>query len=223
MARAHHWEYISNEEGQPINGVDISVYVANSSTAAYVYTSENGGSATNTLPQISTDENGYFEFWIADSSETNGYASGKFKIKWSKAGVIDEGTVDYVDIIVPSAEVDETDNSGTDLAKNKMISNELAYRWESKAGVYKALVGSTISTETLKLTLDEDGIYKCTLQHNLNNNYPVYTSYVSIDGSWTTETDVLSGGCTTYLQSLDGNNLIYCRISDDDTHITLIG
>lgn len=62
MARYHYWQFLVNQEGQPINAADINVYLAGTTTPANVYTSETGTAYTNTLPQASTNELGYFEF-----------------------------------------------------------------------------------------------------------------------------------------------------------------
>ncbi len=102
MARQHFWYYITNEEGQPVNGADISLYFAGTTTPMYVYLQESGGSATNTIPQVTSNSEGFFEFWIADSSEINGYVSGsKFSMVWSKPGEIDDGIVEYIDFTTP--------------------------------------------------------------------------------------------------------------------------
>lgn len=102
MARAHYWQYIQNSEGQPINDVNIKVYEAGTDTPIYTYAAEDALTASNTLPQTTSDVNGFFEFWIADNTETNGYASNiKFKIAWDLAGVITAGYIDNVDISIP--------------------------------------------------------------------------------------------------------------------------
>lgn len=97
--RGHFWQYIQNSEGQPIEGVSVNVYEAGGTTPAYVFTSETGGVASNSAPQATTNEDGFFEFWIGDHTETNGYtANTKFKLVWSKTGVITPGSIDNVDI-----------------------------------------------------------------------------------------------------------------------------
>ena len=103
MARNHYWQYLLNEEGQPIEDADITVTLAGTSTAAYVFEAESGGVATIT-PGITTSSTGYFEFWIGDSRETNGYAkTQKFKIQWAKTGISTQN-IDNVDVFpnIPS-------------------------------------------------------------------------------------------------------------------------
>ena len=117
MARAHYWQYLLNTEGQPIPNADIIVYNAGTDVKAYVFDSETGGIAddhTGTIingiipssphslpPHTKTDANGFFEFWIGDHTEINGYQAGlKFKIAWSKTGSISPGEIDNVDISI---------------------------------------------------------------------------------------------------------------------------
>jgi hypothetical protein len=101
MARAHYWQYITNNEGQPLDEALISVYEAGGTTPAYVFSSEDGGVASNSTPQTTSDEDGFFEFWIGDNTETYGYPPGqKFKLSWSKTGVITPGEIDNIDISV---------------------------------------------------------------------------------------------------------------------------
>jgi len=97
--RVHFWSFLLSEEGTPIASADINVRLTVSNDPAYVYTSESGATETNTLPQATTDANGYFEFWVGDINETYGYTiPQKFKIAWFKAGVAD-GYIDNVDIL----------------------------------------------------------------------------------------------------------------------------
>ena len=129
MSRFHCWQFVLNEEGQPIEDVDISLYLAGTSTVVYIYPSETGGQVVTTVPQTTTDANGFFELWIADSSDTYGYTAGqKFKLSWEKVGIT-SGSIDNMDILSFGSPVDETDS--TNIAKNKYVSNLLAYRWEN--------------------------------------------------------------------------------------------
>jgi hypothetical protein len=112
--RVHFWSFLLSDEGTPIAGADISVYLAESSTVAYVYTSESGATETNSDPQATTDSTGYFEFWVGDSNETYGYSvPQKFRLAWLKAGVAD-GFIDNIDILPAGARfVSETVTSWT--------------------------------------------------------------------------------------------------------------
>lgn len=62
---------------------DVSIYLAGTDTPATIYTSETGSYYINTTPQLSTNENGEFEFYV-DSADY-GYEQ-KFKIVCSKPG-----------------------------------------------------------------------------------------------------------------------------------------
>jgi hypothetical protein len=115
--RFHYWSFLLDEEGQPIENASIWVYLAGTSTPAELYPSENGNYQTtpsviytfksyegadesdDDVDIIKTDENGFFEFWLGNVNEINGYETNqKFKINWYKAGIA-EGQIDYVNII----------------------------------------------------------------------------------------------------------------------------
>lgn len=128
MARYHYWSFIVNEEGLPIEGADISVCLAGTEEPVYVYEDEYAGEPINSVPQIISLKNGYFEFWLPDTNEEIGYDNlQKFKLSWDKQG-IESGTVDYIDIFPPVIPVNELDTNKT---KNKAVSNYLAFNWES--------------------------------------------------------------------------------------------
>ncbi|HSH51051.1 MAG TPA: hypothetical protein VK982_04925 [Bacteroidales bacterium] len=130
MARTHYWQFLINKEGQPIVDAEISVYEAGTLNPVRLFNSEFGSSYTSLAPQLTTNEKGYFEFWIADSEETAGYSpTQKFKIAWEKTG-IESGYVDWIDILdFVSFPVDETD--AANVIKNKAVSNALAYKWNT--------------------------------------------------------------------------------------------
>lgn len=129
MARVHVWQYLLNEEGQPVENASIGLSLAGTSTSAYIFLSEYGGTATTTTldsPTVTTNSEGYFEFWMAGVSETGGYSSDqKFKLEWKKTGIT-QGYIDYFDIYPPiSAFPEEVDETDTDTTKDKLISNAL--------------------------------------------------------------------------------------------------
>ena len=128
MSRFHYWQFLINKEGQPIPDANITVYLAGTDTSAHIYFDEFGSNTTNEAPQVITNNMGYFEFWVGDASEEYGYQKGqKFKLEWEKPGVA-LGEIDWIDIFPHVAEVDETDPTSN--AKNKVVSNKLAFRWE---------------------------------------------------------------------------------------------
>jgi len=128
MARKHYWQFLVTDEGNPIENAQVSIYIAGTEDPIYAFTDEVGGAYADSDPQVTTSRKGYFEFWIADENEDNGYPlSTKFKIAWQAAGV-SSGYIDYVDVFSTSWEpVDETDGNSL---KNKALSNLLAYTWE---------------------------------------------------------------------------------------------
>jgi len=130
MARKHYWQFLVTDEGVPVENAQISVYLAGTNDPVWIYTDEFSIRGTAIVPQTISSLKGYFEFWIADESDTShGYdISTKFKIAWSATGV-SSGYIDHVDIFSTFIQkVDVTDDS--DLI-NKMISNSLAKGWES--------------------------------------------------------------------------------------------
>lgn len=99
MARIHFWSYMLNEEGQPLQGAEVTVYLAGTVVPADIYLQESGGVSTDVAPQLTTNSEGYFEFWIGDVEEIAGYAPPqKFKIAWEKVGVT-SGQIDFIDIL----------------------------------------------------------------------------------------------------------------------------
>ena len=128
MARRHYWQFLVTDEGNPIENAEITIYIAGTSDTANVYLDEFGGNATASSPQTYTSRKGYFEFWIADTTEPNGYFfDQKFKIGWKAPGV-SAGYIDYIDVF--STSVAEVDVTSTDPLKNKVVSNLLAKGWE---------------------------------------------------------------------------------------------
>jgi len=102
MARVHFWSFLVDEEGRPIQGANIDVYLAASTSPAFVYDSETALIASNTVPQTTTNHEGYFEFWVGDVSESFGYSTPqKFRIEWTKTGLA-EGFIEYLDILPPA-------------------------------------------------------------------------------------------------------------------------
>jgi len=145
MARVHFWKFIVNEAGEPIENANIYIYLAGTTTPAWVYYDEFSATGTRTEPQVSSLRNGYFEFWIdedqnfqygdeVDNEEATAYGfSQKFKIRWEKTGIA-SGTIDYVDIFPPNRYFEQVGLESGDCSstiKNKVISNELACYWNN--------------------------------------------------------------------------------------------
>ena len=129
MSRTHFWSFLQDKTGLPIESATISIFLAGTEEPANIYTHEFGGSAVKTTPQLKTNSLGYFEFWIADSSDTKaGYQnSQKFKIVGNRTGIADI-MIDYIDILSSILPVDPTSDDKT---ANKAVSNSMAKTWNS--------------------------------------------------------------------------------------------
>ena len=161
MARYHYWQFIVNQEGQPIRNVAVSLYLAGTNIPAFIYRSEFGTDGTNTPPQVYTNKAGYFEFWLGDDTQTEGYPIGqKFKIQWEKENVA-SGSIDWVDIFPGFAPVDETDNTST--IKNKLVSNALAYDWDQHVQHQDVTVGAYPIFSQVEIT--DDPFYEYDIVH----------------------------------------------------------
>jgi len=137
MARIHYWQYIVDEEGRPLENVNIRFYLSDNPTQqADIFTHPELGTSTFTnVANIQTNGNGFFEFWIGDEFETlAGYSSTqKFRLTWERAGIL-LGSINNIDVFPPLFQVDETDStSSTTLEKNKTVSNYLANIWSTHA------------------------------------------------------------------------------------------
>lgn len=122
------FSYLLNEEGQPIKNAEISIYLSETETPAYIYTQIAGGIGNNTAPQLFTDEHGYFEFFVGESNDPLGYDSPqKFKIAWNKTG-ISVGHNDFLTILPLGLPININDNS---IVYDKVISNNLGRLWNN--------------------------------------------------------------------------------------------
>lgn len=142
MARVHYWQYIVDEEGRPVNGVEVGFYLEDTTketsglTEAQIYVNPSVGHTTTTSAiGLETDIDGYFEFWVGDKWESEGgyESTQRFRLTWYKAGMA-RGIINNVDLYPPLYEIDETLTGQSPAAeaarRNKLISNNLAYRWE---------------------------------------------------------------------------------------------
>ena len=132
MSKLHFWQYIVDDTGVPLENVNVRIYLSDDpNTLANIFTHQTTGSSTTTLEALSTtDGDGFFECWFGDYLEgSGGYsADQRFKITWERAG-LDDGYIDGIDIFPNFYEVDELDS--VSVTKNKLISNQMAYEWET--------------------------------------------------------------------------------------------
>jgi len=137
MARVHFWQYIVDTEGRPLEDVNIRFYLNdNPSEEAELFTHPSIGSpVTSSEGALTTNGNGYFEFWVGDEFESlGGYVSTqKFRLTWERAGIL-LGQINNIDVFPPVFQVDETDTtSALRDQKNKLVSNSLANLWSTHA------------------------------------------------------------------------------------------
>ena len=152
MARTHIWKFLVNQAGEPIEDAVVNIYRAGTEVPVWVYFDEFSSGGTRIAPQVATLENGYFEFWIdeleefdvcnmdaVDDENSTAYPfNQKFKIKWEKPGIA-QGYVDYIDVFpanryFEAASLDscaEGENGSGWTTMNKLISNELACKWDN--------------------------------------------------------------------------------------------
>lgn len=135
MARVHYWQYILDEDGRPLENVEIRFYLNDNPTVeAEIFTDPALGISTTTgEANILTNGDGFFEFWIGDEFEIlSGYSSSqKFRLTWARAGIY-SGFINDIDVFPPIFTVDEDDNTSVIKDdKNKLVSNELAYKWDT--------------------------------------------------------------------------------------------
>lgn len=135
MARYHYWQYIVDEEGSPLDSVEVRFYLSDLyPVEASIFLNPTTGAITTTSQaDLKTNANGFFEFWVGDPWEVEGGYEHlqKFRLEWYKAGIV-AGKIDPVDIFPPLPSVDETitgQGVGEREKKNKLISNALAFKW----------------------------------------------------------------------------------------------
>jgi len=64
MPRYKHRGIVTDDAGNILIGADVSVYLAGTSTPAKVWDAPSGGNSYNEAPQIITNTNGIYEFWV---------------------------------------------------------------------------------------------------------------------------------------------------------------
>jgi hypothetical protein len=133
MAREHFWGFLKDQEGRPLVGSDIRVYLAGTADEAVIFsTPTTAASGADRIDQstYTTGVSGFFSFYVGNEWEpTFGYAGQQqFRLKWSDVSVTPSagGEVDYLQIFDFIYPVDET---LTDLGKNKLVSNAQAKSW----------------------------------------------------------------------------------------------
>jgi hypothetical protein len=177
----HHWySYLINSEGQPINAADITVYLAGTTTPVNVYLDSSGSSITNTSPQLTSNVDGFFQFWVSDDTTSNpsyGYNfTQKFKIAWNKSGV----TTGILDDIAVFPALDAVDITSTNTISNKLVSNNLLRKLYNSSG-YEFSISylDWVEDATNNSFGDDSKMYYYTLTHIMNTQKLKATVYNS--------------------------------------------
>jgi len=107
MARYHFQGRSRDTYGNVKQNLPITIYEANTSVPAIIYTAFTGGTSTSAAPQISSDNYGYFDFYVDDADYSN---NQYFDITSS------EFTYTYIDVIRqgPAGTSGSSGTSGTD-------------------------------------------------------------------------------------------------------------
>jgi hypothetical protein len=173
MSRAKYWQYLLNQEGQPIDHATVVIYDAGTYDAAVIYETETTLTVIPSATMATTDA-GYFEFWV----DPNDYPTGmKFDIAWSKPGSITAGGVDGVYIPMIYSQVNEAD---TDTTKDKLVSNNLAQTWSAKASVNTAVgVSASNFVEVTAGQIEAGFDFYYNFDHTLTQGYPIVSAYIS--------------------------------------------
>jgi hypothetical protein len=133
MSRAHYWQYILNTEGQPVSGAVVSLHTDSPATTAnqvMLYTTSSGATTTSS---ITSDNVGFFEFWVTDSTVDTTYGQNtntSFVLKISR------GTGDTQDIT----------DVHLHFAPPRMYSSLLTSEWIPSAGGYIYTVSHYLNT-----------------------------------------------------------------------------
>lgn len=219
--RYHWWGFIVNELGEPIDNAEVTIYLAGSDTRANVYFDEytnekssavyvdNNNNTVYTF-HMKTLSNGFYEFWIGDANEIDGYApTTKFKIAWEKVGVA-AGEVDFISILPYYPEIVEVDPNDPDSElRNKLVSNKMIYDIQndiesltvslSADRVYfqgqidliqEILRSAVLEVDTLDWT-EVGGVYHIDWFHNIVEPYPFVVVYNTDTNKITNEVDVI--------------------------------
>jgi len=118
MAIKHFWYSLRDGEGIPMTGESVYIYKHGTSNELNIFDS----TETQLSQPLTTDSEGIFEFYVKDIYSSGYLPSQKMTISWSV------NSIDNLDIFDKMYQVDET---STNIDENKLISNQLAYTWET--------------------------------------------------------------------------------------------
>lgn len=92
--RYHYFETIRDQLGNAVASASVYVYESGSETDLTIYAANSGGSSLGASPQLTTDADGEFEFWVDDDDYDQ---DQKIKTVITKTGFTTK-TIDYIDI-----------------------------------------------------------------------------------------------------------------------------
>jgi hypothetical protein len=136
MARIDYWQYLLDQQGNPLQYATVRVYLAGTLDEANIYLDDKFGSVTTSSNEdLKTDQYGFIQFWIGDRFEVEGGydVSQQFKVVWDNDVDSIQEEIDNLYIFTPVRRIitDDTikgDPSNKD--KDKVISNRQGYKWE---------------------------------------------------------------------------------------------
>jgi len=123
MATKHFWYSLKDEDGEPIPSQSVYIYKNGTTDELTIFNS----SGIQLSQPLTTDSDGIFEFYVKDEWSSGYTASQKMTIDWG------DGSIDNLDIFENIYSVDET---STNTDKNKLVSNQQAYNWETHRTTY---------------------------------------------------------------------------------------
>jgi len=127
MSKVRQWLYLKDEEGVPLEDANMHLYLTGTETDATIFSDSVG----TLLDQSTwtTGTSGFFDFYIGNEWSPSGYdASQYFDLAWSKSSR--SGMIEGIQLFPFLYSVDETD---TEDDKNKLLSNQLAYKFDQHA------------------------------------------------------------------------------------------
>jgi hypothetical protein len=137
MARIDYWQYLLDNQGNPLEYAEVRVYLAGTLTEANIYLDSTFGSVTKaSVEDLKTDKYGFIQFWVGDRWEAEGgyQETQQFKIVWQNTVDGIEEVIDNLYIFTPVRPIVTTDSvkgvpSNKD--KDKVISNQQGYDWDT--------------------------------------------------------------------------------------------
>ena len=135
MARIDYWQYMVDNEGNPLENAEVRVYLAGTLDEADIYLNGTFGSVTRSSTEdLKTNKFGFVQFWIGDEWEVEGgyTVDQQFKVVWQNDVDAIEEEIDNLYIFSPLRPVvtlDSIQGQPNNRDKNRLISNKQGKRW----------------------------------------------------------------------------------------------